>query len=107
MVQANFPDKWATILKARRSVLLRSCEVNAVQLGYDDEDEPGYNENVASLLNSEFDELRALDHALEIYVQGQYGRCENCGRAIAAARLRAIPYATLCINCQRVSERVS
>ena len=36
---------------------------------------------------------------------GQYGVCEGCSCSIPMARLNALPYATLCINCQRESER--
>lgn len=30
---------------------------------------------------------------------GSYGSCANCGADIGAARLQALPTATLCINC--------
>jgi DnaK suppressor protein len=36
---------------------------------------------------------------------GQYGICEMCNTRIPMARLNALPYATLCINCQREAER--
>jgi DnaK suppressor protein len=35
---------------------------------------------------------------------GTFGRCEACGAAISAARLRARPVTTLCIDCKRESE---
>ena len=35
---------------------------------------------------------------------GTYGRCVNCGRPIEAARLEAVPYATLCIDDKRAVE---
>ncbi len=107
MVQANTISQLAALLKARRSALQQAYEANAAQLGYDDEDEPGCADNVASLLNSEFRELRALNHAIELQQLGMYGRCEECARPIAAARLRAIPQATLCIDCQRCADRVA
>ena len=44
-------------------------------------------------------ELRQIDRALERIEQGGYGRCEQCGRPIAEQRLRAVPYATTCIDC--------
>jgi len=38
--------------------------------------------------------------------QGQYGRLgEGCGVSIPLARLNALPYATLCIDCQREAEK--
>lgn len=32
---------------------------------------------------------------------GKYGKCENCGKQIEAARLEAIPMATLCVSCSK------
>jgi RNA polymerase-binding transcription factor DksA len=31
---------------------------------------------------------------------GTYGRCADCGRPIASARLRALPFAEACRDCQ-------
>ena len=36
---------------------------------------------------------------------GTYDVCDDCSRPIPPERLEAIPYATLCINCQRERER--
>jgi DnaK suppressor protein len=36
---------------------------------------------------------------------GKYGSCEVCGGKIPLARLNALPYATMCIECQRDLER--
>jgi DnaK suppressor protein len=36
---------------------------------------------------------------------GQYGLCEVCNGKIPMARLNALPYATMCIECQRDLER--
>jgi RNA polymerase-binding transcription factor DksA len=35
---------------------------------------------------------------------GTYGLCDMCGRPIAKKRLRALPYATFCIDCQQKLE---
>ncbi len=32
---------------------------------------------------------------------GSYGTCSNCGNAIIADRLRALPTAALCMNCSQ------
>jgi DnaK suppressor protein len=50
-------------------------------------------------------ELAAIDDALERIAEGRYGVCESCEKPIPAARLEAVPYVTLCIKCQRSSER--
>ena len=50
-------------------------------------------------------ELSNIDRALEQMREGRYGVCEGCDAAIPLARLQALPYATLCINCQREAEK--
>jgi RNA polymerase-binding transcription factor DksA len=43
--------------------------------------------------------------ALDRIEDGTFGKCVRCGRQIAEERLEAIPYATRCIDCQRLAER--
>ncbi len=50
-------------------------------------------------------ELDAVNAALQRMDRGDFGTCERCGKAIAAARLQALPEARLCLVCQRDSER--
>ena len=49
--------------------------------------------------------LTAIDEALGRIEAGTFGTCVRCGRPIAEGRLEAIPYATRCIDCQRLVER--
>jgi len=49
--------------------------------------------------------LVQVERALEKIEQGTYGVCDRCGKNIDDDRLRAIPYATLCIDDQRRLER--
>ncbi len=49
--------------------------------------------------------LGAIDAALKRMDEGAYGMCTNCGREIPAERLEAYPWASLCIDCKRQSER--
>jgi DnaK suppressor protein len=35
---------------------------------------------------------------------GEYGECKSCGEPIAEARLKALPYVTLCIQCAEDAE---
>jgi RNA polymerase-binding protein DksA len=49
--------------------------------------------------------LAAIDAALKRIDAGTYGTCTNCGEQIAEERLEALPWATLCIGCQRDRER--
>jgi len=50
--------------------------------------------------------LRQLERAWARLCEGRHGICESCGTEIDPARLDVIPYATLCISCQRRSERM-
>lgn len=59
----------------------------------------------SQLAEVESRELARIEIALERMREGQYGICEGCGCSIPMARLNALPYATLCIKCQRESER--
>jgi DnaK suppressor protein len=62
-------------------------------------------EEIASQL-AEFDsrELMQIERALKRLRQGSYGYCEGCSQRIPVARLNALPYSTLCIQCQREME---
>lgn len=48
-----------------------------------------------------------LAEALERLREGEYGTCEECGEAIAPARLKAMPEVTTCIRCQDRLERTA
>jgi len=49
--------------------------------------------------------LAQIDRALARIDAGTYGTCERCGKAIPEERLRARPWATLCIDDQRLADR--
>ena len=44
--------------------------------------------------------VEEIDRALEKIAAGTYGLCEQCGQPIPKARLRALPYAALCVACK-------
>ncbi|MGH9294794.1 MAG: TraR/DksA family transcriptional regulator, partial [Acidimicrobiales bacterium] len=44
--------------------------------------------------------VEEIDHALAKMAGKSYGVCENCGRLIPKARLEALPFARLCIDCK-------
>jgi DnaK suppressor protein len=48
--------------------------------------------------------LTQVNEALARMDAGTYGKCANCGKPIAPARLKALPSAALCIECQAKSE---
>jgi DnaK suppressor protein len=49
--------------------------------------------------------LKEIDRALERVARGEYGVCESCGEEISPARLKAIPWARYCVDCQEVLSR--
>lgn len=59
--------------------------------------------DLALLMNLEEFQQR-IDEALECIERGIYGICEDCGREIDPERLEALPYTTLCIDCQNEEE---
>lgn len=48
--------------------------------------------------------INQIDIALTKLDQGTYGACEDCGEPISFDRLEALPFAILCIACQRKRE---
>jgi len=48
--------------------------------------------------------LRQIDAALARLHAGRYGLCASCSGPIPVARLKALPFATLCVPCQERSE---
>lgn len=49
--------------------------------------------------------LEQIERALARIDDGTYGTCERCGKPIPEERLRARPWATLCIDDQRLADR--
>jgi DnaK suppressor protein len=58
-----------------------------------------------NLLGNEKDVLDQIEAALERIEEGHYGRCDECGRKIPAARLEAMPYVAICVQCASQHER--
>ena len=55
-------------------------------------------------LESQSGELSEVRDALDRLGQESFGLCDNCGDAIPVDRLRAIPYARLCMSCKSAEE---
>jgi RNA polymerase-binding protein DksA len=49
--------------------------------------------------------IAEINHALRKIQDGDFGLCESCKKPIAQVRLRAVPYATLCLKCQKSKEK--
>jgi DnaK suppressor protein len=59
-----------------------------------------------ALLQLKSETLKMIDTALRRIEQGDYGDCFECGREIAQARLRALPFAVRCRDCEAVREAI-
>lgn len=57
-----------------------------------------------ALMEMKSETLNKIDEALQRLEEGTYGTCAECGTEISEARLRALPFATLCISCQELAE---
>lgn len=81
--------------------------VSAASSGKDSEEhavELATREMELAIVQMGSDNLRAIDEALQRLERGSYGQCGDCDEEIAAARLRALPFAVLCRECQEARE---
>lgn len=58
-----------------------------------------------SLANNLRDLIERIDKALGKIDEGTYGLCDRCGNPIEKARIKALPYANLCIKDKQAEER--
>ncbi|HNV85365.1 MAG TPA: TraR/DksA C4-type zinc finger protein [Candidatus Omnitrophota bacterium] len=49
--------------------------------------------------------LNEIEAALQKMEDGTYGKCEICDDKIKIERLKAVPYARLCVKCKQEEER--
>ncbi len=74
----------------------------------------GYSTHMADDASAAFDQARDLalrgtlerrlqqvEGALGRFEDGTFGVCESCGQPIDPARLKALPHAACCLDCQR------
>jgi len=62
-------------------------------------------QETASALNSVAARMvLQIDNALYKMEHGQYGTCETCGEPIPLARLRILPFTSLCFDCKQREE---
>ena len=65
---------------------------------YDREFSLGLAENEQKILNR-------INDALEKIENGTFGLCEVCEKKISKVRLKAVPYAELCVPCRQKQEK--
>jgi DnaK suppressor protein len=57
-----------------------------------------------AIMEMKAESLGKIDEAIRRVEAGVYGICAECGAEIAEARLKALPFATLCVACQEREE---
>ena len=58
-----------------------------------------------NIISSEQELLYQIDDALKRIDDGSYGICAQCNKPITMSRLKAVPYASMCVACQRTKEQ--
>jgi RNA polymerase-binding protein DksA len=125
-VSAGFPaktlDKLRRLLEEDRETYLRQAHDLAAEAEalaaerepgdtqFDEESGEGDTLNVErerdlALSASATQAVEDIDRALRRMDLGTYGICERCGKKITVARLEALPFAALCIECKSREER--
>lgn len=93
----------ASDLKAEADSLAQDREPGDVQ--FDEESGEGGTvavdrERDLVLSAQAFAAIDEIDAAITRIENGRYGACERCGQPIPKLRLRALPYARLCVACK-------
>jgi len=57
-----------------------------------------------ALIQMKAETLNKINEALSRLEEGVYGNCFECGEEIAEARLRALPFAVRCKDCEEARE---
>jgi RNA polymerase-binding transcription factor len=58
-------------------------------------------------LSTHRETLLKVDEALRKIDEGTYGRCEDCGEDISMERLKVLPFAIYCVDCQEKREQLA
>jgi DnaK suppressor protein len=57
-------------------------------------------------LGTHRENLRKIDEAMRKIDEGTYGICEDCSEEISEGRLKILPFAILCRDCQEKREEL-
>ena len=115
--------EFKTLLLARKAVLqgdVKTLEDEACKKGTDaagdlstlpqhlaDLGTDSHEQDISlGLMENETDELHEIQEAFERIKDGSFGLCESCRKKIPKERLKAIPYARLCVSCKKKEEGV-
>lgn len=99
-------DSMAGVAKDTLRSRPEGSEASAFGMHQADAGSDAYDKDFAlSLLSQEQDALYEIEEALKRIDAGTYGVCEMSGKEIPAARLEALPFARLTVECQAEFER--
>ena len=104
-------DQFLTMLNDKHGELRRAMgrrDGIAIERTADALDEvqlAGLRELTTGNLERESKVLRDVRSALSRIEDGTYGTCLECEEQISHKRLRAVPWAALCIDCQEQADR--
>jgi len=102
----NILDSMNGVAKDTLRARAEGSEASAFGMHQADAGSDSYDRDFAlSLLSQEQDALYEIEQALKRIEQGTYGVCEMSGKAIAHARLEAIPFARYTVECQAQIEK--
>lgn len=83
------------------SILADDTPKDSADLASDDTDR-----NILQTLSAaEEKRFLQIKTALNRLHSGNYGICSNCGKMISEARLEAMPFAVLCLDCQKKNDK--
>jgi DnaK suppressor protein len=116
VAKARRLDELRTVLESRRAELAQEVQGSirgvrsdgtgdrdgldaAESSEADSQDDLGF-----ALIQLKAETLKNIDIALRRIEQGDYGDCFECGNEIAEARLRALPFAVRCRDCEALRE---
>ena len=113
-VRAHYPEFSRMLIARMNEILPRESDARA-NLNQQILESPGDDADVSvidtsadyflNLANQHQRELIGIREALDRMNRGAYGICESCSEPIAIERLRRLPAARLCIDCQSSAER--
>ncbi len=100
-------DAMAGVAKDNLRSRAEGSEASAFGMHQADAGSDAYDRDFAlSLLSQEQDALYEIEEALKRLDLGTYGVCEVSGKTIAHARLEALPFARLTVECQAQIEKM-
>lgn len=110
--RAIFIEKMKTSMQQRRSEMMDLMSQLASEKVSDGQVQDSGDEALSismehlqsSLQQTDMDEIRLIDGALERIDRQEYGVCIDCGNPIPERRLEHFPYAARCVACQEKLE---